>query len=159
TPVPVAHDGDSVQSAAEADAVVELVRAHLGRAWTDPSDGRTHDALRQSDLIVVAPFNAQVALLRERLDRAGFPRVPVGTVDKFQGQEAVIAIVSLTASSPADVPRGISFVLMRNRLNVAISRAKWASHLVHSPALADYLPTSAEGVAELSGFLRLTSNA
>jgi hypothetical protein len=159
TPIPIEHEGDSVQSAAEADAVVELVRAHVGRRWTDPSDARADDPLRQPDLIVVAPFNAQVALIRERLNAAGFPRVPVGTVDKFQGQEAAIAIVSLTASSPADVPRGISFVLMRNRLNVAISRAKWASYLVHSPALADYLPTSAEGVAELSGYLRLTSPA
>ncbi|HEV7623667.1 MAG TPA: TM0106 family RecB-like putative nuclease [Amnibacterium sp.] len=155
-PVPIEHVGDSVESVAEADAVVGLVRSHLGRLWTDPSAGRVDEPLDQPDLIVVAPFNAQVALLRERLDAAGYPRVPVGTVDKFQGQEAVIAIVSLTASSPADVPRGISFVMMRNRLNVAISRAKWASHLVHSPALADHLPHTAEGVAELSGFLRLT---
>jgi predicted RecB family nuclease len=157
TPVAIEHADDTVFSAAEADAVVELVRSHLGRRWTDPSDDRPDRPLGQSDLIVVAPFNAQVALIRERLDAAGFPRVPVGTVDKFQGQEAVIAIVSLTASSPADVPRGISFVLSRNRINVAVSRAKWASYLIHSPALADHLPSTAEGVAELSGFLRLTS--
>ncbi|MDQ1512332.1 MAG: hypothetical protein QOC59_174, partial [Microbacteriaceae bacterium] len=155
-PVPIGHAGDSVQSPAEADAVLELVRSHLGLRWTDPSSGRHRLPLEQGDIIVVAPFNAQVALLRERLDEAGYGRVPVGTVDKFQGQQAVIAIVSLTASSPADVPRGISFVLMRNRLNVAVSRAQWASYLVHSPALAGYLPHTAEGVAELSGFLRLT---
>ncbi|HEY0373635.1 MAG TPA: DEAD/DEAH box helicase, partial [Amnibacterium sp.] len=154
--VPVEHEGDSVQSAAEADAVVELVRSHLGRRWTDPPADRLGEPLGQPDLIVVAPFNAQVALIRERLDAAGFARVPVGTVDKFQGQEAVVAIVSLTSSSPAEVPRGISFVLSRNRINVAVSRAKWASYLVHSPALADHLPYTAEGLAELSGFLRLT---
>jgi uncharacterized protein len=81
--------------------------------------------------------------------------VRVGTVDRFQGQEAVVAIVSLTASSPSDVPRGIGFVLSRNRINVAISRAQWAAYLVHSPALAEALPHDAQGVAELSGFLRL----
>ena len=154
--VPVDHPGDTVESPAEADAVLGLVRAHLGLAWSDPVRGRVDDPLGEDDLIVVAPFNAQVALLRSTLDAAGLRRVRVGTVDKFQGQEAVIAIVSLTASSPSDVPRGIGFVLSRNRINVAISRAQWASHLVHSPALGDALPHDAEGVAELSAFLRMT---
>ncbi|WP_375390383.1 C-terminal helicase domain-containing protein, partial [uncultured Amnibacterium sp.] len=154
-PVPVQHTGDTVESAAEAAEVLRLVREHVGLAWRDPSRDRA-DRLDQDDLIVVAPFNAQVALIRATLDDAGFARVRVGTVDRFQGQEAVIAIVSLTASSPADVPRGIGFVLSRNRINVAISRARWASHLVHSPELAGALPRDAEGVAELSGFLRLT---
>ena len=92
-----------------------------------PTRGDAGEPLEQRDIIVVAPYNAQVALIRERAGRSGLPAVPVGTVDKFQGREAVVAIVSLAASSPMDVPRGISFVLMRNRLNVAISRAKWAS--------------------------------
>ncbi|MGV3711558.1 AAA domain-containing protein, partial [Pseudolysinimonas sp.] len=91
------------------------------------------------------------------LAEAGLDGVPVGTVDKFQGQEAAIAIVSLTASSAADVPRGISFLLQRNRLNVGISRGKWAAYLVHSPALRDYLPHTPQGLAELSGFIRLTT--
>lgn len=155
-PIPLEHPGDTVESAVEADAIRELVRSHLGLAWTDPGGGRVEDPLVEEDVIVVAPFNAQVALLRRTLDDAGLQRVRVGTVDRFQGQEAVVAIVSLTASSPADVPRGIGFVLSRNRLNVAVSRAQWASYLVHSPALADSLPRDAEGVAELSGFLRLT---
>jgi uncharacterized protein len=155
-PVPVDHPGDTVESPAEADAVLGLVRRHLGVPWTDPSRGRDRDPLGQDDLIVVAPFNAQVALLRATLDAAGLDRVRVGTVDRFQGQEAVVAIVSLTASSPSDVPRGIGFVLSRNRINVAISRAQWTAYLVHSPALAEALPHDAQGVAELSGFLRLT---
>ena len=124
--------------------------------WRDPSTGRD-DAIRPSDLIVVAPYNAQVDLLRRTLASEGLGEVPVGTVDKFQGQEAAIAIVSLTASSAADVPRGISFLLQRNRLNVAISRGKWAAYLVHSPALRDFLPLHPQGLAELSGFIRLTS--
>jgi predicted RecB family nuclease len=153
-PVPVEHSGNSVESPEECEAVVALVKSHLGMPWRDPSLGRD-DVIRPSDLIVVAPYNAQVDLLRRHLVAEGLD-VPVGTVDKFQGQEAAIAIVSLTASSAADVPRGISFLLQRNRLNVAISRGKWAAYLVHSPALRDYLPNTPQGLAELSGFLRLT---
>ena len=74
----------------------------------------------------------------------------MGTVDKFQGQEAVISIVSLAASSPEEVPRGLSFLLSRNRLNVAISRAQWAAYLVYSPRLIEHLPNTPDGIAELS---------
>jgi len=107
----------------------------------------------------VTPYNAQQQLIRAHLDAAGFERTRVGTVDKFQGQEAVIAIVSMTASSAHDVPRGMEFLLMRNRLNVAISRAQWAAYLVHSPGLIDYLPHTPAGVAELSAFVRLVESA
>ncbi|MCU1569748.1 MAG: hypothetical protein JWR33_489 [Naasia sp.] len=148
--------GNSMASPEEAARVVELVRAHVGLPWTDEELGRVADPLRPSDLIVVAPYNAQVDLIRRELDQAGFRDTPVGTVDKFQGQEAAVAIVSLTASSADDVPRGIAFLLLRNRLNVAISRAKWAAYLVHSPALRDYLPHTAEALGELSAFIRLT---
>ena len=111
--------------------------------------------LTQTDLIVVTPYNAQLATVRAALDAAGLIDVPVGTVDKFQGQEAVVSIVSLAASSADDVPRGLEFLLLKNRLNVAISRAKWAAYLVYSPALLDGLPRRAEGVAQLSAFIRL----
>ncbi len=157
-PVPVEHAGNSVESPEECAAVVALVKQHLGSAWRDPAAGRD-DVIRPSDMIVVAPYNAQVELLRRHLADEGLAEVPVGTVDKFQGQEAAIAIVSLTASSAADVPRGISFLLQRNRLNVGISRGKWAAYLVHSPALRNYLPHTPQGLAELSGFIRLTSGA
>ncbi|MEX1079529.1 MAG: TM0106 family RecB-like putative nuclease [Homoserinimonas sp.] len=153
--VPVPHQGNAVESAEEADRVVALVREVFGLAWTDPSDHRDREPLRQAGIIVVSPYNAQVARVRDVLDAAGYPAVRVGTVDKFQGQEAVIAIVTLAASSPADVPRGMSFLLMRNRLNVAISRAKWAAYLLHSPELVEYLPTTPAGVAELSAFILL----
>jgi predicted RecB family nuclease len=155
--VPVEHQGHSVESPEECAAVVALVKHHLGMPWRDPSTGRD-DRLRPTDLIVVAPYNAQVDLLRRTLHSEGLGEVPVGTVDKFQGQEAAIAIVSLTASSAADVPRGISFLLQRNRLNVAISRGKWAAYLIHSPALRDYLPHTPQALAELSGFIRLTTS-
>jgi uncharacterized protein len=155
TPVPVVHEGNATESIEEAAEVVRIVRAVVGHAWTDPSRDRERDPLEQSDIIVVTPYNAQLARVREALDTAGFTAVRVGTVDKFQGQEAVVAIVSLAASSADDVPRGMSFLIMKNRLNVAISRAQWAAYLVYSPQLTEYLPVTAAGVAELSAFVRL----
>ena len=156
--VPVPHEGNSVESPEEADRVVSLVREVLGLAWSDPSESRDREPLTQSGVIVVSPYNAQVALVRQALDAAGYDGVRVGTVDKFQGQEAVIAIVTLAASAPAEVPRGMSFLLMRNRLNVAISRAKWAAYLLYSPDLVDYLPPTPDGVAELSAFITLVEH-
>jgi superfamily I DNA and/or RNA helicase len=154
-PIPVSHTGNATESVEEAGVVVELVRRHLGQPWTDPSSGREQDPLTQSDFIVVTPYNAQVALVREALDVAGLTDVQVGTVDKFQGREAVISITTLAASSAAEVPRGMSFLIMKNRLNVAISRAQWAAYLIYSPGLEDHLPVRPEGVAELSAFLTL----
>jgi predicted RecB family nuclease len=154
-PVPVVHAGNSTEAPEEADRVVALARRLLGAQWSAPDEKRERSPLTVHDLIVVAPYNAQVALIRERLGAVGLGAVRVGTVDRFQGQEAVVAIVSLSASSALEVPRGMSFLLMPNRLNVAISRAKWAAYLVHSPALVDYLPRTHEGLAELSGFVTL----
>ncbi|MFC0681668.1 TM0106 family RecB-like putative nuclease [Lysobacter korlensis] len=154
-PVPVLHAGNSTESPEEADRVVEIAAGLLGRRWTAPDEERFDAPLTADDLIVVAPYNAQVARIRERLEAAGLAGIRVGTVDRFQGQEAVVALVSLSASSALEVPRGMSFLLMPNRLNVAISRAKWAAYLIHSPALVDYLPRTHEGLAELSGFVRL----
>ena len=157
TPVPVAHEGNSVVSTEEAERVVDLVRDLLGRPYTDSTLDlyRTAAPLGPEQIIIVAAYNAQVQEIQRRLEAAGLHDVPVGTVDKFQGRQAAVAIVSLAASSAKEVPRGIEFLLMRNRLNVAISRAKWASFLVHSPAIGDHLPTSVAGLESLSGFLKL----
>lgn len=113
----------------------------------------------QSDIIVVTPYNAQRQLVLDALADAGFPEVPVGTVDNFQGKEAVVSITSLAASSGRDAPRGPEFLLLQNRLNVAISRAQVVAYLVHSPALLDDLPYTPEGVARLSAFARLVGAA
>ena len=159
---PVTHHGNATESAEEAAAVVALVDRAIGRPWTDPTDGPVARGnaprsrpLTAADIIVVTPYNAHVHAVRDALDAAGHTDTRAGTVDKFQGQEAVIAIVTLAASSAADAPRGLDFLLNRNRLNVAISRAQWAAHIVHSPAIADHLPHTPAGLAELSAFLRL----
>ncbi|MDY0908710.1 TM0106 family RecB-like putative nuclease [Microbacterium sp. CFBP9034] len=161
-PVPLRHHGNATQSLEEAAAVVDIVRGLIGRPWADievdDAGATTPMAARpvgERDIIVVTPYNAQQVAVEEALAAAGYRDVPVGTVDKFQGQEAAVAIVSLAASSGRDAPRGLEFLLLRNRLNVAISRAKHTAYLVHSPALLDDLPYTPEGVARLSGFARL----
>jgi uncharacterized protein len=162
--VPVEHHGNATESVEEAEQVVAIIRAHIGLEWMPGTrdDGTPQGRTRPftpSDAIVVTPYNAQQQLIREHLDAAGFAATRVGTVDKFQGQEAVVAIVSLAASSSRDVPRGMEFLLNRNRLNVAISRAQWAAYLVHSPGLLDSLPHTPGGVAELSAFIRLVEGS
>jgi len=154
----VVHQDNATSSVEEAAKVVSIVHGLLGRRWSDPSDDRVRTPLTARDIIVVTPYNAQVSVVFDALVAAGFGAVRVGTVDKFQGQEAVVSIVTLAASSPADVPRGMPFLIMKNRLNVAISRAQWASYLLYSPALVDYLPTNAAELAQLSAFITLAES-
>ena len=148
--------GSSVASPEEAEVVVGEVAALLGTPWRDPACFDGARPLDECDILVVAPYNAQVQLIRNRLRAAGHPDVRVGTVDKFQGQEAPVVIVSMTASSPAEVPRGMGFLLSRNRVNVAISRAQWQAILVRSKELTSFLPRSPHGVLELGGFIGLS---
>lgn len=149
----VDHDGNSTDSRQEATAIVAEIGRLLGSAWTDEDGSRP---LTQDDLLVVTPYNAQVVLLRRLLGRAGLDEVSVGTVDKFQGRQAPVVFISMVASSIADVPRGISFLLNRNRLNVAVSRAKYAAVVVRSAMLADYLPSTPAGLVELGAFLAMS---
>ena len=165
-PVSVRHHGNATQSLEEAAVVADIVRDLVGRAWTTILIGEAGQTTRvaprplaQSDIIVVTPYNAQQVAVEQALADAGFPDVPVGTVDRFQGQEAAVAIVSLAASSGRDAPRGLEFLLLRNRLNVAISRAMHTAYLISSPGLLDGLPRTPEGVVRLSGFVRLMEGA
>jgi len=157
-PVEVEHVGCSTESKAEADKVIEIILKIKNNGWDEgKGPGKLIDA--HENIIVVAPYNAQVQLIRKKLDEAGLNSIPVGTVDKFQGQEAAIAIVSMTASSANEIPRGIEFLLMPNRLNVAISRAKWAAYLIYSPRLLDYKPTNVENLRLISKFINLVWKA
>jgi uncharacterized protein len=150
--VPVAHTGNRTDSAEEAVAVADRIEQLLGAAWTE--DGTTRP-LDEDDILVVAPYTRQVALIRSVLADRGHAGVRVGTVDKFQGRQAPVTIVSLAVSSPRDAPRGMGFLLNRNRLNVAVSRAKWCAVIVYSPQVTHYLPTTVAGLQELGGFLGL----
>ena len=126
---PVETVGADNDSPLEADAVADLARSIVGGSWTD-AQGITR-RLDWSDVLIVAPYNAQVGAIQRRLP----PEARVGTVDKFQGQEAPISIYSLTTSSPELAPRGMDFLYSRNRLNVATSRARCVALVVGSPDL------------------------
>jgi predicted RecB family nuclease len=152
--VPLTHKENSTESVEEADAVVEIVRDLLSKTWHDEEKSGPLSEFDEN-IIVVAPYNAQVNLIRKKLDESGLTKIPVGTVDKFQGQEAAIAIVSLAASSAEDAPRGIDFLLSQNRLNVSISRAKWAAYIVYSEGLNNYLPHNVKDLGLLSQFINL----
>jgi superfamily I DNA and/or RNA helicase len=128
--LPVEHEGNRTQSPEEAEAVAREVRRLVGSPYREESGERT---LREEDVIVVAPYNAHVRCLRDKLP-AG---VAVGTVDKFQGQQAPVVFYAMGSSSSEDVPRGLDFLFSRNRLNVAISRAQCLAYLVCSPRLLD----------------------
>lgn len=154
----VDHRDRAQWSPEEAEAVVEIVRDHVGRIWqlSPEAPGRP---LTQEDVLVITPYNAQVGTLRSALDAAGFLDISVGTVDKFQGREAPIAIVSMAASAHADVPRGIGFLLDRHRLNVAVSRAQHAAYLVRSTVLTDFAPRTPDELTALGAFLGLCERA
>jgi predicted RecB family nuclease len=128
--IPVIHDGNQNESSEEADTILELVHGLIapGVTWRDRK--RKVSQLVLNDILIVAPYNTQVATITQRL-----PGARVGTVDKFQGQEAPVVIYSTTTSNPEDAPHGMEFLFSHNRLNVATSRAKCVCILVGNPRL------------------------
>ena len=146
------HSGGRNRSREEADWVVTAIEALRGRPWTDRK-GRQR-TLDVPDVLVVAPYNAQVAEIANRaLERLGvLPNV--GTVDKFQGREAPVAIYSMTTSSPEDAPRDLEFLYSGNRFNVAISRARGLAVLVASPELLRVACRSPEQMRLVNAFCR-----
>lgn len=137
TLVPIEHLGNSSHSEEEVAKVIELTAELSAKVGED-------------EVLIVAPYNAQVDSIRDALDASGFHQVQIGTVDKFQGREAMAVIISLAASSAEDAPRGLEFLLDRNRMNVALSRAKTNSYLVYSPTLIRSRFTSVEDVKAVS---------
>jgi superfamily I DNA and/or RNA helicase len=126
----VEHEGRSQASPEEADAVRREIERLVGTPYVERGVARELD---WGGFIVVAPYNAHVRCLREKLPEA----VRVGTVDKFQGQEATVSFFSMASSSGDDVPRGLDFLYSRNRLNVAVSRARCLAYVVASPRLLE----------------------
>lgn len=132
----VEHTDCSTESLEEAEAVAAQIRDLLGRSWTDQRN--VTRPIGVGDIMVVAPYNDQVQLLREYLDADPSTRdVAVGTVDKFQGRQAPIVFFTMTSSSSEDMPRGTDFLFSKNRLNVAISRAQCLAYLVCTETLLD----------------------
>lgn len=155
--IPVEHSGNRRESAEEADRIVrEIALLCEGRVAVD---GGPERPFTQRDALVVAPYNAQRLLITERLADAGFENVRVGTVDKFQGQEAPVVFYSMATSSGEDVPRDVGFLFERNRLNVAISRAQCMSVLVCSPRLLDTRCSTPEQMALVNLLCRFVESA
>jgi uncharacterized protein len=152
----VDHRGNTTRSAEEAAAVVDLVSDLHGRLWTD---GDRRRPLADEDILVVAPYNMQARVVTRALGQAGFPGVRVGTVDRFQGQEAPVVIATMTSSSAVDLPRGLDFLLSRNRLNVALSRAQALAVLVCSPRLVEADLRSVDQMRLVSGMIGLMNAA
>jgi uncharacterized protein len=144
----VEHEGCVQSSIEEAMAVARLLESLLAQSLKDESGAVR--PLEIHDVLVVAPFNAQVNMLRRHLPSG----TRVGTVDKFQGQEAAVAIVSMATSNGADAPRGSDFLFNTNRLNVAISRAQSLAILVRGKGLLEMRLNSIADVRRLEGFAR-----
>jgi len=128
--VPVEHEGNRNSSAEEVVAVARIVEGLLRPEVRWFRSAGNPRRLKEEDILIVAPYNGQVADLSARL-----PKMRVGTVDKFQGQEAPVVIYSLTTSTQEDAPRGMEFLYSLNRLNVATSRSMTTVILVANPKL------------------------
>jgi predicted RecB family nuclease len=127
--LPVAHSGNRIASTEEANVIRRTLSGYLEKSWVDAQGAERSITL--DDVVVVAPYNAQVGLLSRVLPLGA----RVGTVDKFQGQEAAVTIYSMATSSPEDIPRTFEFLYSRNRLNVAVSRARAIGIVVCCPEL------------------------
>lgn len=147
--IPVEHLGCSQDSEEEVCAIESLVGDLLG--CTVAVNGALPRPMELSDILIVAPFNMQVRALKQRLGASA----RIGSVDKFQGQEAPVVIVSMCASTLDDAPRGSGFLLSRNRLNVAISRAQALAIVVASGRLGDVRVCSVEEMQLVSGWCRI----
>ena len=148
--VPVTHAGNQARALEEAQAIAEIVREFLENGnWQDRDENVA--ALSEKDILIVAPYNSQVAALGEVVPAL---RERIGTVDRFQGQEAPIVIYSMTSSSPEDAPRGMDFLYDRHRFNVATSRAKALCILVGNPALFEPECRTPRQMKMANGFCR-----
>jgi uncharacterized protein len=153
---PVLHSGCSVVSELEIDRIEQIVDALLnGRYCHAEIGGEKRGVLGPKQILVTAPYNVQVNRLQQRLGN----RARVGTVDKFQGQEAPVAIHSLTASDGDSAPRGLGFLLEPNRLNVAISRAQCLSIVVGSTGLIEGIANTVEEAEQINRLCRITQSA
>ncbi len=152
--IPVEHEGNRQSSSQEAARIATEVDAVLADGWVTDDTG-TRRRLTAADVLVVAAYNHQVACIREQLR----DDVAVGTVDRFQGQEAPIVFYSLATSAPELAPRGIDFLFSRNRLNVAISRAQCIAVVVGNPALLDAECRTVEQMRLVNGACKLVEQA
>ncbi|MDQ6931939.1 MAG: TM0106 family RecB-like putative nuclease [Candidatus Eremiobacteraeota bacterium] len=150
--VPIDHEGNKQQSPEEAERIANEIALLLDGTVTD-MDGVTRP-VRPSDIMVVTPYNAQVRCLKKHIKERVGVEIPVGTVDKFQGQEAYAVFFSMATSTGEDIARNLDFLFSRNRLNVAVSRARALAILVASPALLEVQCNSTSNMKLLNALCR-----
>ncbi|WP_396272661.1 TM0106 family RecB-like putative nuclease [Hyphomonas sp.] len=151
--VPVEHEGNTQGSDEEVEIIRQIARELIGTPVWPGEDGRPR-TMTLRDILFVAPYNYQVNKLKAALG----PGARVGSVDKFQGQEAPVVILSMCTSDAAESPRGIEFLFSKNRLNVAISRAQALAIVVANPKLANTAVSSLEQMEQVSFFAELVSS-
>ncbi len=149
--VPVMHHENTQASDEEIEQIVILANQLLGRIYTDKK-GKER-CIGWKDIMFVAPYNHQVNKLKAALGKEAI----VGSVDKFQGQEAPIVFLSMCASNANESPRGLNFLFDKSRINVAISRAKCMAIVVYSPALLEAAASSVEQLAMINLFCMLVN--
>jgi uncharacterized protein len=149
TYLPMDHKDNGQKAEEEGEVIIKLLKEIIGRDFTDINN-KTRK-LTIEDILVISPYNAQVNYLLSILPEGA----RVGTIDKFQGQEAAINIISMVTSDADSIPRNKEFLFDRNRLNVAISRAQCASIILFNPVLLDLYPTTYEQIKLLNNFYKL----
>ena len=147
------HEGCSQKSLKEAQIIEDQYRNLKGQLFQDKNNSPR--PLTEEDILVVAPYNAQVNCLKSVLPE----KARVGTIDKFQGQEAAVVLISMATSSGEDMPRNMEFLFSRNRLNVALSRAQCLAILVASPKLLETNCKTVEQMKQLNTFCHLKESA
>lgn len=152
--VPVAHEGNTQASEEEAAAIRDIAMRLLSSQFVDQSTGITRP-LGWNDMLFVAPYNLQVMALRKALG----PDARVGSVDKFQGQEAPVVFLSMCASDASESPRGVDFLFDRHRLNVAVSRAQCLAIVVANPGLGRVAANNIRQMGQISLYQSLVEYA
>ncbi len=153
--VPVEHEGNVQGSDEEVAAIVEIIDELVGRDYLDEKGNLAGQIDIETGIIIVTPYNMQVRKLKKALPNGA----RVASVDKFQGQEAPIVIVSMCASPGEFGSRGMQFILDKNRLNVAISRAQSLAIVVGDPRLTETQAGNIEDMRRMNLYCSLTHHA
>jgi len=147
--IPSLHSDNSQKSEEECKIVKKLYKDFIGSDFIDKDQNKKK--ITDKDILIISPYNVQVNYLKSELDE----KAQVGTIDKFQGQEAPITIISMTSSDPENLPRDKTFFFNRNRLNVAISRSQCLSIILFNPKLLETAPRDVIEIKLLNNFFKL----
>ena len=146
------HKNNVQTSLEEIETVVDLMKQMIGSEFND--NGKKRE-LNVKDFLIISPYNTQVNLMIAKLEEEKIKNPRCGTIDKFQGQEAPINIISMTSSDSETLPRNKEFFFDRNRLNVAISRAQVTSIILLNPKLLDFSPKNIYQIKLMNNFIKL----